>query len=52
MVNLFIKGRTARVGREGTAVLFLEKQELSFIEYLKLKNVEVGESISPQIMDK
>ena len=32
-------GRTARVGREGTAVLFLENHEIGFLEYLKLKQV-------------
>ena len=34
-------GRTARVGRKGSALLFLEPNELSFIDYLKLKNVDV-----------
>lgn len=36
-------GRTARVGRLGTAILYLDPNETTFIEYLKIKNVVIHE---------
>jgi ATP-dependent RNA helicase DDX55/SPB4 len=34
-------GRTARTGKSGTAILFLQEQENTFINYLQIKNVDI-----------
>lgn len=35
-------GRTARNGKEGEAILFVMPNEMAYIEYLKIKNVEIN----------
>lgn len=36
-------GRTARMGKDGSAVLFLTPQELDYIDYLTMKKVPIAE---------
>lgn len=40
-------GRTARIGKEGSAVVFLDPKEDTFIEFLKIRKVPMEELVLP-----